>query len=146
MKTMNNLSKDESIVTQGSVHWACLIPHVILMLFLIGFFTIWGALISMFTTELVLTNKRLYAKVGLINTKTLDTPLNKVNTISISSGLGGKIFGYGTLRITSSSGAYVLKGIKSPATFRDAVLAEIDKYDETRIKKQASELASAIKQ
>lgn len=145
MKTFENLGKDESIVTQGEVHWACLIPHIILLIFFIGVFTIWGAIIRIFTTQLVLTNKRLYGKVGLINTKTLDTPLNKINTISISSGLGGKIFGYGTLHITSSSGEYLLKSIKSPGVFRDAVLQEINKFDESRIRSQAEELARAMR-
>lgn len=146
MRIMENLGRDERLITQGKVHWACLIPHIILMFIGVGILTIWGPLIRMFTTELALTSRRLYAKVGLINTKTLDTPLNKINTISVSSGLGGKIFGYGTLHITSSSGTYDLKGIKSPSTFRDAVLQEIDRFDEMRIKKQATELASAMKQ
>lgn len=145
MKIMDNLGKDEALVTQGKVHWACLIPHILLFLVFIGFLTIWGAVIRMFTTELALTNKRIYGKVGLINTKTLDTPLNKVNTVSVSSGLFGKIFGYGTLHITSSSGEYLFKGIKSPDTFRNAIMTEIDRFDEARIKKQASEMASAIK-
>ena len=145
MKIMDNLGKDEALVTQGKVHWACLIPHILLFLVFIGFLTIWGAVIRMFTTELILTNKRVYGKVGLINTKTLDTPLNKINTVSVSSGLFGKIFGYGDLHITSSSGEYLLKGIKSPNTFRDAVMQEIDRFDEARIRKQASEMASAIK-
>lgn len=145
MKTMDNLGKNETFVTQASVHWACLIPHVLLMFFAIGFITILFPLVRMFTTELVLTSKRLYGKVGLINTKSLDTPLNKINTVSVESGLWGKIFGYGTIHITSSSGSYDYKGIKAPAAFRDAIMQEIEHFDEERIKKQAAEMASAIK-
>lgn len=145
MKVMDNLGRDEALVTQAKVHWACLIPHIIGILCVVGLFTIWGAIVRMCTTELVITNKRLYGKVGLVHTKTLDTPLNKVNTVSVESGLGGKIFGYGTLHITSSSGSYLYKGIKSPAVFRNALLEEIERYDEERIKKQASEMAAAIR-
>lgn len=145
MKTMGNLVRDERLVTQANIHWARLIPHVVGMCFLIGFITIWKPLIDMFTSELVLTNKRIYGKRGLINTKTMDTPLNKVNNISVSSGLGGKIFGYGTIHITSSSGEYTWSGIKSPNVFRDSVMTEIEKFDEARIKKQATELAGAMK-
>lgn len=146
MKTMDNLNRDESLVTQAYVHWACLIPHILLIFVWIGLLTIWRPLISMFTSELVLTNKRIYGKVGLINTKTLDTPLNKINNISVSSGLFGKLLGYGTIHITSSSGEYVWIGIKSPEVFRNAVMTEIDRFDEARIKKQAAELASAMRQ
>lgn len=145
MKIMDNLSKGETLVTQAKVHWISLLPHILAMCIFIGLFTIWGAIIRICTTDLILTNKRIYGKVGLINTKTLDTPLNKVNTISVSNGLWGKIFGYGTIHITSSSGEYVLKSIKSPHVFRDAVMEEIDRFDECRIKKQAAEMAAAIK-
>ena len=112
MSIKDNLQKDEKIKTRGRVHWACLIPHVVLMLFFVGFITIWPSLIRMFTTEFVVTNKRLYGKVGLINTKTLDTPLNKVDSISVSNGLFGKILGYGDLHITSPAGEFIFKGIK----------------------------------
>ena len=159
MANMDNLSKDESVVTQAEVHWICLLPRIILTLLFIpliaesflGFLLldliiIGPVLIRMFTTILVLTNKRIYGKVGLINTKSLDTPLNKINTVSISSGLFGKVFGYGVIHITSSSGNYNYKGIKVPSVFRDAVMEEIERFDEAKIKKQAAEMAAAMKQ
>jgi uncharacterized membrane protein YdbT with pleckstrin-like domain len=144
MNFSQNLSKDEVIITQAKVHWACLLKHILLMLIWIGCFTIWVDIIRMFTTQLVLTNKRIYGKVGLINTKTLDTPLGKINNVSVESGLFGKIFGYGTINITNSSGAYSIKCVKSPDAFRNTLMSEIDKYDENRIKKQASEMANAM--
>ena len=142
---MVNIGKDESIITQAVIHWACLIPHVIFMTIGIGFITIIFALIRMFTTKLILTSKRVYGEVGLINTKTMDAPLNKVNTVSVERGLFGKIFGYGNLHITTSSGSYNYKGIKSPSVFRDAIMEQIDVFDDARIKKQAAEMAAAIK-
>ncbi|WP_312636993.1 PH domain-containing protein [Oscillibacter sp.] len=142
---MIDLGRDEEVVTQAKVHWACLIPHLILFPAFIGILTIIPALIRMFTTDMYITSKRLYGKVGLINTKTLDTPLNKVNTVSIESGLLGKILGYGTIHITSSSGSYEFKSIKSPEAFKAALLEEIDRFDEKRIKKQATEMAAAMK-
>ncbi len=159
MTNMDNLSKDESVVTQAKVHWICLLPRMILTLLFIpltaesffGFLIlaliiVAPVLIRMLTTTLVLTNKRIYGKVGLINTKSLDTPLNKINTVSISSGLFGKIFGYGVIHITSSSGNYNYKGIQNPSVFRDAVMEEIERFDEAKIKKQAAEMAAAMKQ
>lgn len=141
-----NLQKDEEIVYVAKVHWACLIPHIILMLVIIGFFTIVPAIIRMYTTELFITNKRLVGKLGLINTKTLDTPLNKINNTSVKNGLGGKIFGYGDLTVTSSSGAYNFRGIANPSAFRSSLMEHIELYDEARIKKQAAEMVSAMKQ
>lgn len=145
MKTMDNLRKDESFVTQARVHWACLLPHIILIVFGIGLFTIWASLIRMFTTDFVLTNRRLYGKVGWIKTTTMDTPLDKLNSISVDRGLMGRILGYGTVQVTSPAGTYEFKGIKAPEAFRDAVIQEIEKFEEYRIKKQATEMAAAMK-
>ena len=141
----NNLKKDETIILEGKLHGAMLVPHILLMCVGIGFFTILPAVIKMKTTELTITNKRLVGKVGLIKTTELDTPLNRINNINISSGFWGKIFGYGTLKINSSSGVYEFAGIKNADSFRSALMNQIDQFDDDRIKKQAQEMARAMK-
>ncbi len=143
--TENSLGKDESVVLEGKIHWSCLIPHIFLMFIFIGFFTIFRPLIMLFTTKLAFTNKRIIGKIGFVNTKSMDSPLNKINDVSISSGLFGKIFKYGNIKINTSSGTYFFKGIKKPQQFKTRLMAQIDQYDEDRIKKQAIEMASAIK-
>jgi uncharacterized membrane protein YdbT with pleckstrin-like domain len=139
-----NLMKDEKIVLSAAVSKVSLIKDFVLMFLMIGFLTIWGTLIKIFTTQLVLTSNRLYGKVGLIKTKTLDTPLNKINNVSVSSGLFGKLLGYGTLSVTSSSGLYEYKYIKSPDAVRNAIMNEIEQFDQRRIQKQAEQMAAAI--
>lgn len=156
-----NLGKDEEVVLQAQVHWAsCLTPGIVALFLLMagagadsgfGFFLFFAVLImlkpviTMVTTQLIITNKRIYGKVGLINTKTMDVPLNKVNTVAVTSGLGGKIFGYGKLHITCSSGDYNYDLVRNPEVFRVALMEQIDRYDEARIKKQAAEMAAAIR-
>lgn len=140
-----NLSKDEHVVLKAKVHWAVLIPHILLIFLFVGIFTIWKPLIAMLTTELGFTNKKVLGKVGLINTKAVDSPLNKINNASVSSGLWGKIFGFGTLCITTSSGTYLFGGIANANEFKSSLMAQVDQFDEDRIKKQATELAQAIK-
>ncbi len=139
-----NLMKDETVVLPAKVSKICLVKDIILCIFFIGFITIWGTIIKICTTELVLTSHRLYGKYGLIKTKTLDTPLNKINNVSVSIGLFGKIFGYGTISVTSSSGIYEYKYIKAPETVRNAILNEIEAFDQRRIQKQAEQMAAAI--
>lgn len=140
-----NLGKDEEIIGTTQVHKICLLPHILLCFVYVGFFTIWGAVIRICTTDLAFTNKRLLGKVGLINTKVLDTPLNKINNVSVEQGLCGKIFGYGTIVVSSSSAQYNFKGIKNPETFRNRLMEQIDKFDDDRIKKQAVEMAKAMR-
>lgn len=159
---MENLGKDEEVVTQAKIHWAsCIAPGVLALFFLIvglgsdggfGIFLVFAMLImakpvtAMLTTQLILTNKRIYGKVGLIRTRTMDVPLNKLNTVSVSNGFFGKVFGYGKLHITCASGEYNYDQIQNPGVFRSVLMEEIDRYDEARIKKQAAEMAAAIRQ
>lgn len=162
MSSFNNLGRDEEVVFQAKMHWARLIiPGLIALLFVVGgcssdesaggiaiilgLIILIPAVIPMLTTKLTITSKRVYGKVGLIRTKTLDTPLNKVNTVSVSSGLMGKIFRYGTIFITSSSGVYKFNGIKDADLVRQTLMEQIDRFDEERIRKQAAEMARAIR-
>ena len=140
-----NLLKDEEVVFVAKVHWASLIIHVVLMFVAIGFITIIPAIIRMATTELGITNKRLAGKVGLINTKVVDSPLNKINNVSVESGILGKIFGYGTVMVSTSSEVYNFKCIKSPEVFRGTLMAEVEKFSESQMKRQAAEMAKAMK-
>ena len=165
MSAFTNLGKDESVVLQAKLHPAGLIPRTIIAAFLLlvglvglkdegtGFFVFLLALIAVIllpvafqylSTQLVITTKKVYGKIGIIKTKTLDTPLNKVNTVSVSNGLFGKILGYGTIHITSSSGAYFFPRIKEPNLIRQTLMEQIERYEEDRIKKQAAEMAKAM--
>ena len=140
-----HLGNEEEIVGIGKVHRIILLPHILLCFVLVGFITIWIPIIRLCTTDLAFTNKRLTGKIGLINIKSLDTPLNKINNISITQGLGGLIFGYGTLVISSSSAKYKFKGIKNPEEFKNKLIEEINKFDEDKMKQQAIEIARAMK-
>ena len=139
------LNRDENLILEGKTHWTVLLPHFVLMFVYVGFVTIIPPLISMFTTVLVFTNKRVIGKTGLIKTRELDSPLNKINNVLVTSGLVGKIFNYSTVVITTSSGSYEFKRVSRGRAFRSALLAQIDQYEEDRIKRQAQEVAQAMK-
>ena len=49
------------------------------------------------TNDLILTNKRVFGKCGLISTTQMQSSLNKIDSVSFSNGLIGKIIGYGTV-------------------------------------------------
>lgn len=141
----SNLQRNEVLIMEGKVHWASLIIPILTTIFLfIGIFWLIPAVIRMFTTELSLSNKRLVGKYGLINTKQMDSPLNKINSVSVESGLFGKIFGYSTITVNTASTIYVFKNILNGESFKYAILEEMEKYDEARIKEQANAIASAM--
>lgn len=146
-KLSSNLQKNENVVLEAKVHWATLIlPGLLILCYGIGLIWFIPRLISFLTTELSLSNKRLVGKYGLIRTKQMDSPLNKINSISVESGLFGKLFGYATVTVNTASTVYVFKSISKAVNFKKCVLEEMDRFDETRIKEQAAAIAGALRQ
>ena len=144
-KLTQNLQRNEEIVLEAKVHWACLIIPIICSLFIIGIPSLISRLIAMKTTELSLSNKRLVGKYGLINTKQMDSPLNKINSVSVASGLFGKIFGYATITVNTASTIYDFKYIANAENVKHNIMEEMEKFDEARIQEQAKAIANAIR-
>lgn len=156
------VSLNETIIYEAKPHWISCLPRGIISIILIliglrggagGFILsliiaaaiMAGPYIRLVTTELGITNKRVIGRYGLIKTLSLDAPLNKINNVSVSSGLFGKILGYGNVVITTSSGGYYYKGITNVEQFKISLMNQIDQFDDDRIKYQAKEMANAIK-
>lgn len=126
-----NLTKDEKIIQKAKKSFIAIFPHFIRFL----------------TTELALTNKKVIGKVGLIRTYSVASALNKIQNISVSSGLFGKIFGYGTIKIeTAGAEPVYFYGIKKPESFKKAVFTQMDIYDQERIREQAAQMANTMSQ
>jgi uncharacterized membrane protein YdbT with pleckstrin-like domain len=78
-------------------------------------------------SEYAVTNKRVVAKVGVLQTRSVELLLGKVEGITVTQGVAGKIFGYGEIVITGSGGTQEpFAGIQAPFEFRRAVQAATD--------------------
>lgn len=145
----SNLTKGETIISEAKITvlflikkwiigilfcWLLLIPTIKAVISTIKFFNI----------ELVVTNKRIVGKVGVINSGALDAPLNKIQNVSTSSGLFGKIFRYGNIVIQTAAGEFRFYGVKHPESFKGIIMNQIDQYEEDKIKQQATEMAQAM--
>jgi uncharacterized membrane protein YdbT with pleckstrin-like domain len=79
------------------------------------------------SSEYAVTNKRVIVKVGVLQTRSVELLLGKVEGITVTQGLGGKVFGYGEIVITGSGGTKEpFSGIQSPFDFRRAVQTATD--------------------
>jgi uncharacterized membrane protein YdbT with pleckstrin-like domain len=77
--------------------------------------------------EYAVTNKRVIVKIGVLQTRSLELLLGKVEGITVNQGLGGKLLGYGQIVITGTGGTKELfSGIQSPFDFRRAVQSATD--------------------
>jgi len=91
---------------------------VVLILALLSYFTI--------REEYIAVNpKEVIGHKGFINSRTLRSPLSKVQGVEIDNGLFGKLFGYHNIIVTTAgtSGAeYVFRMMKSAKQFQDSFI------------------------
>jgi uncharacterized membrane protein YdbT with pleckstrin-like domain len=51
------------------------------------------------TTEFAVTNKRVIAKFGFLRRRSLEVNLDKIESVTVSQSLTGRLLGFGTLRV-----------------------------------------------
>jgi len=82
------------------------------------------AFIERRTTELVVTNRRVIAKTGLIRRKTWEINAAKVEGVEVEQGILGRILGYGTVHVKGTGGGIApVRKIDKPVVFRRHVTA-----------------------
>lgn len=144
-----NLGKDETIVRKADLNslfllstwlkgillcWLLLIPTIKAIIATVQFHHI----------ELAITTKRVIGKYGVMNTKALDSPLNKIQNVSVTQQFFGKIFNYSTIQINTAAGEYQFGAIKNGDAFKGMIMAQIDQYEEDRLNQQANKMAQAM--
>jgi len=85
-------------------------------------------LIAYFTSEFVVTNKRVLVKTGLIRRHSLELLLSKVEGILVNQGAIDRLIGCGTIIITGTGGSQnPYRHIAAPFEFRRRVQEQIAK-------------------
>lgn len=122
VRNVSNPQTNDGYIAMCRPHWAGYVKSVFVMIIMIvaGCFTfnssriiaallflqavciVIGIIIDSKTTYIALTGRKIVAHVGFINSKTLSTPLSKVQNIGLSNGLLGKLFGYHTILISDA--------------------------------------------
>lgn len=141
-----NIGEDETVIYESKISVVPLINYIIpIILFVVAIYivnNIWFSVLSIFVIflciiflirtiiklsaiELVITNKRIIGKTGIINIKILEAPLSKVTMVSIKKGLLGHIFNYGHIIINVFSCKYEYKYMKKPEVFKNKLMSLI---------------------
>jgi uncharacterized membrane protein YdbT with pleckstrin-like domain len=85
----------------------------------IGVAVILSAVIRRRTTELVLTDRRIIMKNGLVSRNTAEINLAKVESLHVNQGLMGRVFNYGDVTVVGTGASLEpLLGISSPLELR----------------------------
>ncbi len=95
--------------------------------------------------DLILTNKRVFGKCGLIFTTQMQSPLNKIDSVSFSNSIIGKIIGYGTVQIATTSSKFKFRYIRDGQTFYNDIFNQLELSEKEKGIENAEAIANAIK-
>ena len=135
-----NLMTGEKIVHRAKLHWvrygwACF--WLVLSLFakeegrwpfvLVGVTLAVLAFLDVFSSEFVVTNKRVYLKQGILRRRSIELLLSKIESMQVEQGILGRIMGYGSIAPGGSGGTkQAFKAVAKPLAFRQRVNEQID--------------------
>jgi uncharacterized membrane protein YdbT with pleckstrin-like domain len=89
----------------------------------LGLLMLLGARIRRHATEIVVTDRRVIFKRGVLSRHTVEMNVSKIETVDVEQGLGGRILGYGTVLIRGTGAGFEpLVGVGSPIGIRSAIV------------------------
>ena len=96
---------------------------------LLGIVLAWKSFVLR-TNEYVLTNHRVIQQTGILNKRSVDSRLDKVNNVEHQQSVWGRIFGFGDVMIDTASetGTAVFKNISRPLDFKRAIVSATEQY------------------
>ena len=140
------LQPDEQPLHQTTIHWIalggptigavlCLIVIVPIAIFAAwrDFYWAWllllipvgillSAAVTVRTSELVITDRRVLIKVGFIQRHTFEMFISKIESVAVFQSMLGRLFNYGTVEIRGTGGSSEsFTTIADPLAFRDAI-------------------------
>jgi len=89
----------------------------------LGLYLIWWM-----AKQLIVTNRRVILRQGVLGKKERSIPLSRVQDVSVSYGPLGRILRYGNIRVESAGGAateIVAKGISDPEGVKNAIIRQL---------------------
>jgi len=113
---------DERVIKRAREHplgCGCLTKGLITL----GLYVFWWA-----AKQLIVTDRRVVWREGVITKKERSVPLSRVQDVSVKRSLIGRLLGYGDVRVESAGGPateIVAPGIEDPEGVKEAILRQI---------------------
>ncbi|HEY6482062.1 MAG TPA: PH domain-containing protein [Steroidobacteraceae bacterium] len=81
------------------------------------------------STEVVVTDRRLIAKFGLVSIHSIEIRLSKIESVRVTQGLIGKLFRYGDIVVTGTGSTFdPIRNISHPLPLRNALNEAMELY------------------
>ena len=141
---MNKTHENENVVFECKTHWIALLwPTIIAIFFFLLFVTgltdpenrsyslVFLAIsllsfgipfLRVKTDHLVLTDKQIYGKTGILKTQSLSAPISKIQTVNIHRSLLGRVLGYSDLEIHCVTGIYDFRKQSNAREMQNAII------------------------
>jgi len=144
--TTATLQPNERPLHQTTIHWMALSGSAIgavlslIVIVPIAMFAAWrdfywawlllvipagillSAAVTVKTSELVITDRRVLIKVGFIQRHTFEMFISKIESVAVFQSMLGRLFNYGTVEIRGTGGSSEsFATIAAPLPFRDAI-------------------------
>jgi hypothetical protein len=144
--TAATLQENEQLLHHTAIHWMALSGSIIgalltlIVILPIAMFAAWkdfywawlllviplgilaSAIVTVRTSELVITDRRVLIKVGFIQRHTFEMFISKIESVAVFQSMMGRLFDYGTVTIRGTGGSSESFGtIAAPLQFRDAI-------------------------
>jgi uncharacterized membrane protein YdbT with pleckstrin-like domain len=111
---------------QGSAHQSLMVLGAVF--FFVAFIFVVRGILWRNATEMTVTNKRIFVKVGLAARRTIELLLSRVESIGVEESMMGRMLGYGTVIVRGTGGTPELFNmIAHPLEFRTQVQQQIEK-------------------
>lgn len=151
------MTDEEIILMKVKPHWSMFVVPGILALLIIVLSLAVGLPVAMIlavvvllpkiiqyiSVELVVSSKRIHGKNGLFSSAELDTPINRVNDVSVSVPFLGRIFHYGDIMIQAGMSTYKFPCIGNPIIVRETVMQAAEDFENAKFERQTRQLVTA---
>jgi uncharacterized membrane protein YdbT with pleckstrin-like domain len=86
--------------------------------------TLFGVAVRRATTEIVVTDRRVLFKTGIVGRRTAEMNISKIETVDVLQGVWGRMLGFGTVLVRGTgAGLEPLKRVAAPVALRNAIVA-----------------------
>jgi membrane protein YdbS with pleckstrin-like domain len=109
-----------------------IVNNVALALFVVGVAVLVWVFLRYLNQEYVLTNRRVIMVEGVLNKKSTDSSLEKINDAVLTQSIFGRIFGFGDLEVLTASeaGISLFRMLVNPVAFKRAMLDAKHEYEQ----------------
>ncbi len=104
------------VMAFGERHWPVAAGLALLIL---GALVVLRIVLAYFSTELLVTDQRVIARVGFASRRVIELQLSKVEGVAVNQRILGRIFRYGDISVSGTGGSHeTILGIARPDEFQ----------------------------